>query len=85
MWLMRKKRNNPLEEKSQASQQSSYICEEYPNQLAIWLERKDTSISAIYESVLKVPNALELVELDMLEKEILPAADPQKDLWHVIC
>ena len=50
------------------------------NQLAIWLVRKETCISAIYESVFNVPDALEIVEQYIyVYKEILPASDPQTE------
>ena len=38
---------------------AAHVCEEYPNQLAILFERKNTCINAIYESVLNVADALE--------------------------
>ena len=61
------------EETLQASQQRSFSRSRGdPNNLAIWMERKDTCFSAIYKSVLKVPNALEIAEQYMLGKNISP-------------
>ena len=79
---MRQKRNRlGSEEKPPRppNNAAAHVREEYPYQLAIWLECKDTCINAIYESVLNVPDALEIVEQYMLEKKILPTADPQNE------
>ena len=52
---------------------------EFKQDLAAWLERKDTCVSSIYEAVQSVPEALEIVEQYMEEKEILLAGDPNKE------
>ena len=83
MWLMRRKRNHlGLEDRPARPPHnaSAQIRAEYRADLATWLERKDTCVSTIYEAVLKVPDALEIVEQYILEKEILPAADPNKEV-----
>ena len=49
-------------------------------ELSEWLERKDTCVSSIYESVQGVPEALEIVEQYLREKEILPANNPNKEV-----
>ena len=49
-------------------------------ELSEWLERKDTCVSSIYESVQGVPEALEIVEQYIREKEILPANNPNKEV-----
>ena len=36
--------------------------------------------SAIYETVQHVPDALEIVDQYIMEKEILPVGDPNKDV-----
>ena len=51
--------------------------QEYKEELAAWLERKETCMSAVYESVQAVPEALEKY---ILEKEILDADDPNKEV-----
>ena len=58
---------------------AAHVRKEYSNQLAIWSESKDTCISAIYKPVLNEPNALDIVEQDMLEIKILLAAYSQKE------
>ena len=37
-------------------------------------------MSAIYETVQRVQDALEIIDQYILEKEILPAGDPNKDV-----
>ena len=44
------------------------------------MERKDTCVSSIYEAVQKVPEALEVVEQYILEKEILPGKAVNKEV-----
>ena len=56
------------------------VRQEYKEELAAWLERKDTCVSAAYESVQAVPEALEIVDQYILEKEILDADDPDKEV-----
>ena len=41
---------------------------------------KVTRVSSIYESVQGVPEALEIVEQHIRDKEILPANDPNKEV-----
>ena len=41
---------------------------------------KDTCVRSIYEAVQSVPEALEIVEQYMVEKEILLAGDPNKEI-----
>ena len=53
---------------------------EYKHDLAAWLERKETCVSSIYEAVRKVPEALEVVEQCILEKEILPGNAVNKEV-----
>ena len=53
---------------------------EYKMELSEWLERKHTCVSSIYESVQGVPEALEIVEQYIREKEILPANNPNKEV-----
>ena len=82
MWLMRKKRNHlgleapPVRPPNNAA---AAVRAEYKKDIEEWLERKDTCMSAFYETVQHVPDALEIVDQYILEKEILPAGDPNKD------
>ena len=83
MWLMRKNRNHlGLEEKPERTPPgaAATVRAEYKHNLAAWLERKDTCVSSIYEAVQKVPEALEVVELYNLEKEILPGNAINKEV-----
>ena len=83
MWLMRKRRNHlglenrPVRPPNNAA---AAVRQEYKEALAAWLERKDTCVSAVYESVQAVPEALEIVDQYILEKEILDADDPNKEV-----
>ena len=54
--------------------------QEYKEELAAWLERKNSCVSAVYESVQAVPEALEIVDQYILEKEILDADDLNKEV-----
>ena len=83
MWLMRKKRNHlGLEDRPARppNNAQAQVRADFRTDTALWLERKDTCVSAIYEAVLNVPDALEIVEQYILEKDILPAADPEKEV-----
>ena len=83
MWLMRKNRNHlGLEEKPERPPPgaAAAVKAEYKHDLAAWLERKDTCVSSIYEAVQKVPEALEVVEQYILEKEILPGNAINKEV-----
>ena len=83
MWLMRKKRNHlgleapPVRRPNNAA---AAVRAEYKKDIEEWLERKDTCVSAIYETVQHVPDTLEIVDQYILEKEILLAGDPNKDV-----
>ena len=44
------------------------------------LKRKDTCVSSIYEAAQSLPEALEIVEQYMVEKEILLAGNPNKEV-----
>ena len=82
MWLMKKKRNHLGLEDAPAippHNAQARAREDYKIALSLWLERKDTCVSAIYESVQQAPEALEIVDQYILEKEILPANDPNKE------
>ena len=83
MWLMRKNKNHlGLEEKPERPPPgaAAAVKAEYKHDLAAWLERKDTCVSSIYEAVQKVPEALEVVEQYILEKEILPKNAVNKEV-----
>ena len=83
MWPMRKNRNHlGLEEKSERPSQgaAAAVRVEYKHDLSAWLERKDTCVSSIYKAVQSLPEALEIVEQYMVEKEILLAGDPNKEV-----
>ena len=83
MWLFRERRNHlgleapPVGPPNNAA---AAVKAEYKKDMEEWLERKDTCVSAIYETVQHVPDALEIVDQYILEKEILPAGDPNKDV-----
>ena len=53
---------------------------EYRTALDTWLERKDTCVSAIYEAVKGIPDALEIADQYILEKDILPQDDPDREV-----
>ena len=53
---------------------------EYRIALDTWLERKDTCVSAIHEAVEGIPDALEIADQYILEKDILPQDDPDKEV-----
>ena len=83
MWLRRKRRNHlGLEERPARppNNAAAAIRAEYKMDLCEWLERKDTCVSSIYESVQGVPEALEIVEQYIREKETLPAKKPNKEV-----
>ena len=83
MWLMRKRRN-PLGLENRPEQPpnnaAAAVRQENKEELTVWLERKDTCVSAVYESVQAVPEVLEIVDQYILEKEILDADDPKKEV-----
>ena len=81
MWLMRRNRNHlGLDERPEPPPPgtTAAVRLEFKHDVAAWLERKDTCVSSIYEAVQSVPEALEIVEQYMVEKEILLAGDPNK-------
>ena len=70
MWLMRQRRNHlGLENRLERPPNNAVVAvrQEYKEDLAAWLERKDTCVSAVYESVQAVPEALEIVDQYILE------------------
>ena len=83
MWPMRKTTNHlGMEEKPERPPQgaAAAVRVEYKHDLAAWLERKDMCVSSIYEAVQSVPEALEIVEHYMVEKEIMLEGDPNKEV-----
>ena len=60
MWLMRMNHLS-LDEKPERPPRgaAAAVRAEYKQDLAAWLERKDTCVSSIYEAVQSVPEALE--------------------------
>ena len=83
MWLMRKRLNYlGLENRPDRlpTDAAAAVRQEYKEELAAWLERKDTCVSAVYEYVQAVREALEIVDQYILEKEILDADDPNKEV-----
>ena len=80
---MRKKRNHlGLEDRPSRppNNESAAAKKEYRTALDTWLERKDTCVSAIYEAVEGIPDALEIADQYILEKDILPQDDPDKEV-----
>ena len=71
MWLMRKRNHLGLEERPTRppNNAAAAIRAEYKMELSEWLERKDTGVSLIYESVQGVPEALEIVEQSVHQRE----------------
>ena len=86
MWLMQKKRNRlGLEDRPARPPNNSSAAAktEYKTALDAWLERKDTCVSAIYEAVEGIPDALEIANQYILEKDILPQDDPDKEVLAI--
>ena len=52
----------------------------YKEDLALWLEQKDTCVSSIYEAVKMVPEEHEIVDQYVLDKEMLPTNDSNKEV-----
>ena len=77
-WLMWKKCNHLGLEYRPArppNNTSAAAKTEYRIALDNWLERKDTCVSAIYEAVEGIPDALEIAD-----QYILPQDDPDKEV-----
>ena len=71
MWLMQKKRNHLCLEDRPArppNNASAVAKTEYRTAQDTWLERKDTCVSAIYEAVEGIPDALEIPDQCILVK-----------------
>ena len=77
MWLMRKWRNHLGLENTpkRPNNAAAAVRQECKEELAAWLERKDTCMSTVYESVQAVPKAMEIVDQYILEKDILVLID----------
>ena len=83
MWLMRKKRNHLGLEDPPARppiNAAARVQSEFKEEFTRWLERKDTCVSTIYEAVQNIPVALEITDQYILEKELLPNNDPNKEI-----
>ena len=83
IYLMKKKRNHlglePHGLVRPGNNASADIKEVYRKALEAWQERKDTCVSEIYSAVECNGDALEIADQYMLEKEILPANDANKE------
>ena len=83
MWLMRKKRNHLGLEDPPArppNNAAARVLADFKEEFNTWLERKDTCVSTIYEAVQHVPDALEISDQYILEKELLPNNDPNNEI-----
>ena len=72
MWLMRKNKIHlGLEDKPECRPQgtAAAVKAEHKQDLAAWLEQKDTCARSICKAVQSVPEALEIVEQYMMEKK----------------
>ena len=56
---------------------------EYRTALDTWLGRKDTFVGAIYEAVEGIPDTLEIADQYILEKDILPQDDAEKEVLAI--
>ena len=83
IYLMKKKRNHlglePHGLVRPPNNATIEIKEVYRKALEAWQERKDTCVSEIYSAVEGNTDALEIADQYMLEKEILPVNDPNKE------
>jgi hypothetical protein len=83
MYLMKKKRNHlgltPHGLVAPAINGSDGMKLAFERKVEEWKERKDTCISIIYECASNNGEALEIVDQYVLEKEILPANNANKE------
>jgi hypothetical protein len=83
IYLMKKKRNHlglePHRLIRPANNAAAEVKEIYLRALEAWQERKDTCVSEIYSAVEVNSDALEIADQYLLEKEILPVNDPNKE------
>ena len=83
MWLMRKRRNHLGSEDRHERPPNNVAAVTRAGLMQVlseWLDRKDMSVSSIYESLQGLPEALEIVEQYIREKKNLPAEDPTSEV-----